>query len=151
MVHSAYDSFELFNDCPTKIDAVESYGSKLLLGCSDGSLRIYAPESSSDASPPSDYRSTQLELLKEPYFQERIINGFAKRPITAMEVLSSKELLISLSESISVHKLSSFETVAVISKAKGANAFSWDDSRAFLCFSKQRRVYIFRHDGTVST
>ncbi|XP_021714513.1 vam6/Vps39-like protein [Chenopodium quinoa] len=146
MVHSAYDSFELISDFPTKIDAVESYGSKLLLGCSDGSLRIYAPESASESSPPSDYHASQLELLKESYFQEKTINGFARRPIIAMEVLRSQELL-SLSESISFHKLPSFETVAVISKAKGANAYSWDESRAFLCFSKQRKIWIFRHDG----
>lgn len=144
MVHSAYDSFELISDCPTKIDAVESYGAKLLLGCSDGTLRIYSPESfGTDASPPSD----NFDLLKQPYLHETTINGFARRPILAMEVLTSKELLFSLSESISFHKLPSFETVAVIAKAKGANAFSWDDSRALLCFSRQKRVSIFRHDG----
>lgn len=148
MVHSAYDSFELVSDFPTKIDAVESYGSKLLLGCSDGSLRVYASESSgSEASLPSDHHAFQLELTKEPYSLERTINGFSRRPIIVMEVLRSKDLLLSLSESISFHKLPSFETVAVISKAKGANAYSWDDSRAFLCFSRQRRVCIFRHDG----
>ncbi|KAL2906545.1 Vacuolar sorting protein 39 [Bienertia sinuspersici] len=148
MVHSAYDSFELFNDSSTKIDAVESYGSKLLLGCNDGSLRVYAPESyGSDASPPSDHSSSHLELLKEPYLLEKTIKGFSKKPIVAMEVLRSKELLFTLSESISFHKLPSFETVAVIAKAKGANAYSWDDSRDLLCFSRQKRVCIFRHDG----
>lgn len=147
MVHSAYDSFELLSDFPTKIDAVDSYGSKLLLGCSDGSLRIYAPESfSSDASTPSDHHASHLEPLKEPYFHEKTINGFSRRPIIAMEVLRSEELL-TLSESISFYKLPSFETVAVIAKAKGANAFSWDDSRALLCFARQKRVCIFRHDG----
>ncbi|KAE8022193.1 hypothetical protein FH972_008017 [Carpinus fangiana] len=56
VVHSAYDSFELLNNCPIKIDVVELYGSKLLFDCSDGSLKIYAPESfDSDCPPTSDY------------------------------------------------------------------------------------------------
>ncbi|OMO84416.1 hypothetical protein COLO4_22081 [Corchorus olitorius] len=144
MVHSAYDSFELLNDCPTKIDAIESYGSKLLVGCSDGSLRIYGPDSSgADRSPPSD----QHALRKEPYALERTVPGFSKRPLLSMEVLESRELLLSLSESIAFHRLPNLETLAVITKAKGANVYSWDDRRGFLCFARQKRVCIFRHDG----
>lgn len=35
----------------------------------------------------------------------------------------------------------------MITKAKGANAYSWDDRRGLLCFARQKRVCIFRHDG----
>ncbi|XAR57901.1 hypothetical protein NMG60_11026193 [Bertholletia excelsa] len=148
MVHSAYDSFELLNGCPTKIDAVESYGSKLLLGCSDGSLRIYGPESlGSDHSPPADRLAQTLELRQESYVLERTVNGFSKKPMLAMEVLGSRELLLSLSESIAFHRLPSLETIAVITKAKGANVYSWDDRRGYLGFARQKRVCIFRHDG----
>ncbi|GLT39132.1 hypothetical protein SLA2020_133390 [Shorea laevis] len=144
MVHSAYDCFELLGGCPTKIDAIESYGSKLLLGCSDGSLRIYAPDSSgAERSPPSD----QHVLRKEQYALERTVVGFSKKPIISMEVLESRELLLSLSESIAFHRLPHLETIAVITKAKGANVYSWDDRRGFLCFARQKRVCIFRHDG----
>ncbi|EYU40165.1 hypothetical protein ABFS82_08G076800 [Erythranthe guttata] len=151
MVHSAYDSFQLVTNSTARIDAVESYGSALLLSCSDGSLRIYAPESSpSDhrsPPPPSEFHSQALELKKEPYVLERTINGFSRKPILAMEVLKSRELLLSLSESIAFHRLPSFETFAVITKAKGANAYSWDERRGYLCFARQKRVCIFRHDG----
>lgn len=144
MVHSAYDSFELLSDCSQRIDAAASYGPKLLLGCSDGSLKIYGPESSdSDRSSPSDY----LAMCKEPYVLERSVSGFSKKPILSMEVLVSKELLLSLSESISFHRLPNLETIAVLTKAKGANVYSWDDRRGFLCFARQKRVCIFRHDG----
>ncbi|XP_021300991.1 vam6/Vps39-like protein [Herrania umbratica] len=144
MVHNAYDSFELLNDCPTKIDAIESYGSKLLLGCSDGSLRIYGPDSSgADRSPPSD----QHALRKEPYALEKTVAGFSKKALLSMQVLQSRELLLSLSESIAFHRLPNLETIAVITKAKGANVYSWDDRRGFLCFARQKRVCIFRHDG----
>lgn len=144
MVHSAYDSFELLGNCSPKIDAVASYGSKLLLCCSDGSLKIYGPESSeSDRSPPSDHHA----LCKEPYELERTVSGFSKKPILSMEVLASRELLLSLSESIAFHRLPNLETIAVLTKAKGANVYSWDDRRGFLCFARQKRICIFRHDG----
>ncbi|KAG8383988.1 hypothetical protein BUALT_Bualt04G0071000 [Buddleja alternifolia] len=149
MVHSAYDSFQLVSNSSTRIDAIESYASTLLLSCSDGSLRIYAPDSSARSPPsPSEYNYSQtLELKKEPYVLERTINGFSKKPMLAMEVLNSRELLLSLSESIAFHRLPNLETLAVITKAKGANAYSWDDRRGFLCFARQKRVCIFRHDG----
>ncbi|KAK6237475.1 hypothetical protein QUC31_002944, partial [Theobroma cacao] len=143
-VHSAYDSFELLHDCPTKIDAIESYGSKLFLGCSDGSLRIYGPDSSgADQSPPID----QHALRKEPYALERTVARFSKKALLLMQVLESRELLLSLSESIAFHRLPNLETIAVIAKANGANSYSWDDQRGFLCFARQKRVCIFRHDG----
>ncbi|VFQ75451.1 unnamed protein product [Cuscuta campestris] len=148
MVHSAYDSFTLLNDCPLKIDAVESHGSKLLVVCSDGSLRVYVPESAvSDRSTPAEFHQHSSELRKERYILERTVNGFYKKAMLAMEVIGSRELLLSLSESISFHRLPNLETLAVITKAKGANAYSWDDKRGFLCFARQKRVCIFRHDG----
>ncbi|KAL6542293.1 Vam6/Vps39-like protein [Orobanche minor] len=151
MVHSAYDSFQLISDSPTRIDAIESYDSTLLISCSDGSLRIYVPESSASdpRSPPSpsELYSKYLELKKQPYVLERTINGFSKKPMLAMEVLKSRELLLSLSESIAFHRLPNLETMAVLTKAKGANAYSWDERRGFLCFARQKRVCIFRHDG----
>ncbi|CAA0833854.1 Vacuolar sorting protein 39 [Striga hermonthica] len=151
MVHSAYDSFQLISNSSTRVDAIESYGSNLLISCSDGSLRIYGPESSSGdpRSPPSpsELYSKPPELKKETYVLERTINGFSKRPMLAMEVLNSRELLLSLSESIAFHRLPNLETLAVITKAKGANAYCWDERRGFLCFARQKRVCIFRHDG----
>ncbi|KAF7149633.1 hypothetical protein RHSIM_Rhsim02G0182400 [Rhododendron simsii] len=147
MVHSAYDTFELLAGCPTKIDAVESHGSKLLLACSDGSLRIYAPKSDRSPPPSSPADRTHEALRKEPYVLERAVNAFSKRPMVAMEASGSRELLLSLSESIAFHRLPNLETIAVITKAKGANAYAWDDRRGFLCFARQKRICIFRHDG----
>lgn len=148
MVHSAYDSFELLKDNPSKIESIESYGSKLLIGCSDGSLRIYSPNSSaSDRSSSSDFHPRSTELQKEPYVLEKNVSGFSRRSLVSMEVIDSRELLLTLSESIAFHKLPNLETLAVITKAKGANAYSWDDRRGFLCFARQKRVCIFRHDG----
>ncbi|KAE8126092.1 hypothetical protein FH972_020838 [Carpinus fangiana] len=102
MVHSAYDSFELLSNCPIKIDAVESYCSKLLIGCSDGSLKIYAPESFDFDRPlTSDYHVQAQKLRNEPYELERNVFGFSKKPLVLMQDLELRELLLSLSESIS--------------------------------------------------
>ncbi|XP_023760714.1 vacuolar sorting protein 39 [Lactuca sativa] len=146
MVHTAYDSRELLNDCPKKINAVEYYGAKLLLACSDGSLQIYGSESANRSSS-SDRLYQTLELKKELYVLERNVNGFSKKQVWSMELLASRELLLSLSESIAIHRLPNLEPVTVISKAKGASAYSWEDRRGFLCFARQKRVCIFRHDG----
>lgn len=133
-MHSAYDCLELVRECPAKIESIESYGSKLLVGCADGSLRIFAPE-------PENSEGSKT------YSLERNLVGFAKKAVVSMTVVESREFLISLSESIAFHKLSSFETFAVITKAKGANVFCWDHRRGFLCFARQKRVSVYRHDG----
>lgn len=142
MVHTAFDTSQFITNSPYKIDAVESYGHNLLITSSDGCLRIYSPDSVQ-----SDGGYGALELKKEAYVLHKTISGFSKKPVVAMEVVVSRQLLISLSESIAVYRLPNLEIVAVISKAKGANAFSWDDRRGFLCFARQKRVSIFRHDG----
>ncbi|KAI7746579.1 hypothetical protein M8C21_005733, partial [Ambrosia artemisiifolia] len=115
------------------INAVEYYSSNILIACSDGSLRIYGPESVNRSSPSIDPLFSQtLDLKKELYVLERTVNGFAKKQVLGLEVLAS---------------LPDLETVAVVSKAKGANVYSWDDKRGFLCFARQKRVCIFRHNG----
>ncbi|KAL0891609.1 hypothetical protein Bca101_015592 [Brassica carinata] len=73
MVHNAYDSFQLLTNCPARIDAVESYNSKLFAGCYDGSLRIYSPQSPSS------------ELRQDSYLLETTVTGFSKKPIVAMK------------------------------------------------------------------
>ncbi|KAI6695097.1 hypothetical protein NL676_022807 [Syzygium grande] len=157
MARRAYDLFHFLTDCPAKIEAVESYASEIFLGCSDGSLRVYGPRPSrlvclppprrrSDPSPPPPPDS-RPEHRMVPYVLRRNVDGFAKRPFLSMEVLASRELLLTLSESIAFHRLPDLKTVAVLTEARGANACSWDDKRGFLCFARQMSVFIFRYDG----
>ncbi|KAF5791362.1 putative transcription factor WD40-like family [Helianthus annuus] len=146
MVHTAYDSIPILNDCPKKINVIVYHASNILVACSDGSLRIYGPESAI-RSPSTDLFSQTLDLKKEQYVLVRTVNGFSKKQVLALEVLASLGLLLSLSESIVFHRLPNLETLAVISKAKGANLFAWDDRRGFLCFARQKRVCIYKHNG----
>ncbi|GLT26043.1 hypothetical protein SLA2020_011330 [Shorea laevis] len=67
--------------CTVPIIAIESYGSKLFLGCSDRSLRIYAPDFS--GAELSSSPSNQHVLRKEQYALERTVVGFSKKPIVS--------------------------------------------------------------------
>ncbi|KAI6695093.1 hypothetical protein NL676_022803 [Syzygium grande] len=104
------------------------------------------PSAASDPSPPPPPDS-RPEHRMVPYVLQRNVDGFAKRPFLSMEVLASRELLLTLSESVAFHRLPDLKTVAVLTEASGANACSWDDKRGFLCFARQKNVCIFRHDG----
>ncbi|XP_028554318.1 vacuolar sorting protein 39 [Dendrobium catenatum] len=152
MVHSAYDLVELVKGCNAKVESLATYGSKILLGCSDGSLRIFVPTSAlSIASSPSSgdegLQPSDSDIKREPYALERAMSGFWKRAPLAMEVCRSRDLLLSLSEWIAFHRLPNLETVVAIAKTKGANVYSWDDRRGFLCVGRQKRVGIYRLDG----
>ncbi|KAJ4791315.1 Vam6/Vps39-like protein [Rhynchospora pubera] len=141
MVHTAYDTTELVKGCQARIDAVASHSGKLFLGCSDCSLRIYAP-SSLPTDPSSDH-----EIRRGSYSLERSVNSFWRRAPTAMEVSHTRDLLLSLSEWVAVHRLPSLESLVAIGKTKGANVYSWDDRRGFLSVGRQKRVIIYRLDG----
>ncbi|XP_068646706.1 vacuolar sorting protein 39 [Aristolochia californica] len=142
MVHTAYDSQELLKNYPAKIQCIGSDGSNLLLGCNDGSLHMCAPQSDDRPLTSSDHH-----IRREPYVLEKAIKGFSKKLLMSLEVSPSRNLLISLSESIAFHRLPGLEPLAVIGKSKGANVYAWDDRRGFLCFGRQKRVGIFRHEG----
>ncbi|KAJ6809545.1 vam6/Vps39-like protein [Iris pallida] len=139
MVHSAFDSVQLVKSCPSKIESIASYGSKLLVGCSDCSVRIFSSPSSDD--------DPAAEIRREEYSEERRVPNVWRRPPVAMEVCRSRDLLLSLSEWIALHRLPGLETVVAVAKTKGANVYGWDDRRGFLCVGRGKRVGIFRLDG----
>lgn len=139
MVHVAYDAVELVRGAPTKIEVAAIYGSKILAGCADGSLRIFTPLQED---------SDQGEgIQRGGYVQEKAVSMFWKKLPSAMEVSPSRNLLISLSEWIVFHRLPNLEVVAAISMTKTANVYAWDDQKGMLCVAKQKKVAIFRLDG----
>ncbi|KAG2546338.1 hypothetical protein PVAP13_9KG027400 [Panicum virgatum] len=150
MVHSAYDAVELVAGVPGRIEAVASHAGKLLVAVSDSegflrgsdcSLRIY----SSPASSPEGGGEIRRD---GPYALERHEQRFWRRPPLAMEVSASRDLLLSLSEWVALHRLPGLETVAVVSnKTKGANVFAWDDRRGLLAVGRQKRLTVFRLDS----
>ncbi|KAF3776274.1 Vam6/Vps39-like protein [Nymphaea thermarum] len=144
MVHSAYDSFQILRDVPSRIETVAAWNSKLFFACADGSLRVY--------SLPSDRLAvggTTLSRDEPPsYVLERTFPGFFRKG-TSVSLLSlgSRNLLLSLSDAVAFHRLPSLEAAVSLSKTKGASSYDWDDRRGFLCVGRQRKVIIYRHEG----
>jgi hypothetical protein len=137
MVHSAYDAVELVSGVPGRIEAVASHAGKLLVAASDCSLRIYSPPAPADG-----------EIRRDgPYALERQEQRLWRRAPSAMEASATRDLLLSLSDWVALHRLPGLETVAVVSKTKGANVFAWDDRRGLLAAGRQKRLTIFRLDG----
>ncbi|KAF7052366.1 hypothetical protein CFC21_060477 [Triticum aestivum] len=138
MVHSAYDAVELVSGVPGRIEAVASHGGKLLVAASDCSLRIYSAPAPADGG----------EIRRDgPYALERQEQRLWRRAPSAMEASASRDLLLSLSEWVALHRLPGLETVAVVSKTKGANVFAWDDRRGLLAAGRQKRLTVFRLDS----
>lgn len=137
-MHNAFDMVQILKDCPVKIDSVGLWGSRLLVGCMDGSLRMCVPEFVDN--PGADPSATSY-ILKDT----RI--GFAKKAVTSMTVLQSRNLLISLSDAVAIHSLPEFDVVAYFTKTRGANLYAWDEQRGMLCVAVAKKLFIYKFDG----
>ncbi len=144
MVHNAFDLVQILKDCPVKIDSVGLWGSRLLVGCMDGSLRMYVPEFMDN---PAD-SFNEADLLAASYVLKDTRIGFAKKAVTSMNVLQSKNLLISLSDAVAIHSLPEFDVVAYLTKTRGANLYAWDEQRGMLCVANAKKLFVYRYDGT---
>lgn len=149
MGRNAYDVKELVKACPVKIESVTFWGSRLLIGCIDGSLRIYTPQSDdSDPSQAENHADPAHTIKKtDTFVLNNTLIGFSKKPITSMTVVQPKNLLITLSDAVVIHKLPGFDTVAYLTESKGASLYAWDDKQGLLCVAKQRRLLIYQHNG----
>ncbi|MCO5575279.1 hypothetical protein L7F22_029079 [Adiantum nelumboides] len=149
MGHIAYDVKELVKACPVKIESVTCWGSRLLISCIDGSLRIYSPESS-DPPDLSEKDADPFPAIKksDTFTLQNTLIGFSKKPITSMTVAHSKNLLITLSDAIVVHKLPGLDTVAYLTNSKGATLYAWDEKQGLLCVARQKRLLIYQHNGS---
>ncbi|KAL2632858.1 hypothetical protein R1flu_004337 [Riccia fluitans] len=142
MVHNAFDSRQILRDCPARIESVGLWGPRLLLGCIDGSLRIYAPEETVEVLPSDSEVTVPTYTLKDT----RI--GFAKKAVTHMDVLQSRGLLVTLSDAVAIHTLPEFEVVSYLTKTKGAAMYCWDEDRGLLAVAKLKRIFVYRYDGS---
>ncbi|KAI5082169.1 hypothetical protein GOP47_0001912 [Adiantum capillus-veneris] len=148
MGHIAYDVKELVKACPVKIESVTCWGSRLLISCIDGSLRIYCPES--DRPDPLEKDADSFPAIKksDTFALQNTLIGFSKKPITSMTVAHSRNLLITLSDAIVVHKLPGLDTVAYLANSKGATLYAWDEKQGLLCVARQKRLLIYQHNGS---
>ncbi|QIW97871.1 hypothetical protein AMS68_003389 [Peltaster fructicola] len=110
----------------SKIEALLAYGDRLLVGLSNGTLRIYRVNEdnsnvSAPGSPPSDGTKSKVravDLLSEK-------EQFSKKPIQQLAIVKEANLLVSLSDGyISLHDLQSYSLVERLEKTKGALCFA---------------------------
>ncbi len=165
-MHNAFDAVQIIKDSTVKIESIGLWGPRLLVGCMDGSLRIYAPDSLLDDGGDYGYSRQQgeeEEKEKEHEQQQLTLKpsssrqslyvlrdtriGFSKKAVVAMDVLQSRSLLISLSDAVFVHTLPDFDVVAHLTKSKGASMYAWDEERGMLCVAKAKRLFLYRYDG----
>jgi hypothetical protein len=173
MVHIAYDVKELLKACPVKIESVSLWSFYLFVSCIDGSLRIYKTrveedrdddggaeneeEAEEDVHPAeADHTRTRLKVERpvilpirktDAITLHKTLIGFSKKPITSMTVIESKNLLISLSDAVVIHKLPTLDVMVYLSSTKGASLYAWNEQQGLLCVSRQKRLFMFLYEG----
>ncbi|KAL8728469.1 MAG: hypothetical protein Q9166_005367 [cf. Caloplaca sp. 2 TL-2023] len=114
----------------SKIESILAYGDRLLVGLSQGSLRVYrvnepideAPSHngpiSEDQRPSSSSKQNSVDLMRE---EEK----FSKHRIEQLAIIKEANLLVSLSNGlVSIHDLQTYEHQETLVKTKGATAFA---------------------------
>ena len=115
----------------SRIESILSYGDRLLVGLSTGTLRVYLINESpienlspaNGAAESADEQTAQpkqkiAELLRE---QEK----FSKYKIEQLAIIKEANILVSLSNSyVSIHDLHSYELQEQLTNTRGATAFS---------------------------
>ncbi|KAL8713112.1 MAG: hypothetical protein Q9220_002633 [cf. Caloplaca sp. 1 TL-2023] len=113
----------------SKIESILAYGDRLLVGLSNGSLRVYRVNEPIDEGQakdgpkeedqrPSSSRQPAVDLMRE---EEK----FSKYRVEQLAIIKEANLLISLSNAIvSTHDLQGYELQETLAKTKGATTFA---------------------------
>ena len=171
MVHIAYDVKELLKACPVKIESVSLWSYYLFVSSIDGSLRVYKTRVTEDEEEEAEeeeqkeddlhqsaenHKKTKRKGERPVILPIRITDaitlhktliGFSKKPIASMTVIESKNLLITLSDAVVIHKLPSLDVMTYLSSTKGASLYAWNEKQGLLSVSRQKRLFIFHYDG----
>eukprot|EP00897_Mesotaenium_endlicherianum_P007921 jgi/Mesen1/7157/ME000037S06517 len=151
MVHNAFDVVPVLQNCSSKIESTGLWGSNLLVGCYDGSFRVYAPDG---LDPYRPHFNDSTEPGQQPlgknlpdYKLKKSRIGFGKKAISGIEVLQSRSLLITLSDGIYVHTLPELDLVVQLTKSRGSTLYAWEEEYGLLCAVNKRRLLFYRYDG----
>ncbi|XP_067131793.1 vam6/Vps39-like protein [Centruroides vittatus] len=116
-MHEAYQPIKILKNLPVQIESLAAYEDNLLVATKQGHLLVYKVDMS--VNPSKDNYARLVRSSK----------GFAKKPITQIEVVPDVQILISLSDNtISVHDLihPNFQILTSISRTRGATLFALD-------------------------
>lgn len=129
----------------SRIESLLAYGDRLLVGLSNGYLRVYRvnaeeitapvrtgtdgsedkdkdsagkPDGVSGSDGTSDAKSKPVELMRE-------VESFSRRPVQQLAIVKEANLLVSLSDAyVSLHDLQTFKLVERLESTKGAACFA---------------------------
>ncbi|KAF3921348.1 hypothetical protein ABW20_dc0101924 [Dactylellina cionopaga] len=104
---------ELSSKDRSRQECILAYGDKLLVGLSNGTLRIYRVSNPATPTDPID-----IECLRE-------VEGFTKRPIAQMGCIKESSILVILADGyVSTYDMGSYEKVETLSKTRSATLFA---------------------------
>ncbi|KAL6054782.1 Vam6/Vps39-like protein [Balamuthia mandrillaris] len=138
--HTAFNSVSLVDRLPLKIECLDIWGDRIIVGTTEGVLLVYEVVE-------------KKEEGKTPYFMKLIDDHkeFSKKPIKQLEVIEELKLLISLTDKVQVNVLGSFSPHSVLAKTKGANMFAIDlvpsTLSLRLCVAVKRKLLLYEWDG----
>ncbi|KAF3925713.1 hypothetical protein AA313_de0205398 [Arthrobotrys entomopaga] len=93
--------------------SIRELGDKLLVGLSNGTLRVYRVSNPATPTDPID-----IECLRE-------VEGFTKRPITQMGCIKESSIIVILADSyVSTYDMGTYERVEMLAKTRGATLFA---------------------------
>ena len=145
MPHTAFSCGAIFDNCPLKIESLAAWGPKLLVGTSEGLLLIMGEQPGDEGA---GGRLPKFHILDTK-------RGFSKKPIVQLNVLGPEggnQMLVSLSDTISLHRLPSFELIMSMPKTKGCNLYCLSNTvpsaaPLFMCAAVRKKVLIYLWQG----
>eukprot|EP01116_Phalansterium_solitarium_P000135 TRINITY_DN10090_c0_g1_i1.p1 TRINITY_DN10090_c0_g1~~TRINITY_DN10090_c0_g1_i1.p1 ORF type:complete len:892 (-),score=174.91 TRINITY_DN10090_c0_g1_i1:69-2744(-) len=149
MVHVAFSSALLIDKLPLKIESIETWGGRLLVGTAEGVLFIYEVKEKDKKDPAVSGRSQFSVSLLDA--QKSFTNKKPIQQLSVVELPNTLTVLLSLSDGyISIHDLPSFNQRGQLSKAKGCHAFAIDTARnpPVLCAAIKKKIIIFTWNGS---
>jgi tetratricopeptide (TPR) repeat protein len=146
MPYAAFACGAIFDNCPLKIESLAQWGSKLLVGTSEGLLLIMGEgDDGAAAGGAAAGRLPKYHIVDTK-------RGFSKKPIVQLHVLGDaggEQMLVSLSDTITLHRLPAFELVTSLPKTKGCNLYCLSSTSppVALCAAVNKKVLVYQWPG----
>jgi hypothetical protein len=136
--HTAFNSVSIIEKLPLKIECMDIWDERLIVGTTEGTLLVYEVKEK-----PTEARAPFLVTLIDSH------KFFSRKPIRYLLVVEELRLLLSISDYVHVHALGSFKHHSTLSKSKNCEILSIDKSPSAirLCLAAKRKLVLFEWDG----
>jgi len=139
--HLAFHSVSLLEKLPLRIECMDIWDERLIVGTTEGVLLIYEVKE----KPGVD------DTGKAPFLMSLIDShkSFSKKPIRSIEVLEDLKLMLSITDVLQVHALGSFRLHSVLGKSRGCELYAVDkeSSPLRLCVAIKKKLLVYQWDG----